>query len=476
MHRLKSSRKVILAFLITVLVGAILLWLPVSRTGASESVIFSQPVSGVSDSDSVTKGRIPKQLPVFGPALPGGAPASVALFTAASATCVTGLIVVDTGTYWSPFGQAVLLILFELGGIGTMTVVSLVGLSLRKVTSDTREIASQSLGGAPLGGVKRTVMAIIGFAAAVQVVFATILCLRLGLSGRASWPKSLFYGLFLSDSAFNNAGFTPWLNSVSAFDHDPVVLMSLAALIIIGGLGFPVWAILGIRGPHWWRLNMNARIVLFGTAFLIVAGTIVMALMEWNNPATLGNQGSGAKLLNAFFTAVSPRTAGFNSIDIAGESPATWLVTDVLMIIGAGPAGTAGGLKITTTAVVLATMWGEVRGAAAINILGLRLARSAQRQALSVFSLFAGLIWVAAFLIMLDTPWGLNRSLFEAISALGTVGLSTGITPYLPVEIQALLALLMLVGRLGPLTLATALGTRRRKLAYELPKDYPLIG
>lgn len=475
---LKSSRIVILAFLLTVLVGAFLLWLPVSRTGASENQILGMGESVISAPQSGLAPHEPQsQVPVWGPTLPGGAPASVALFTAASATCVTGLVVVDTGSYWSPFGQGVLLVLMELGGIGTMTVVSLVSLSLRHPTSDTREVAAQSLGGLPLGGMRRTVLSILLFSLGTQVIFGIILSLRLAFSPESgAWPLHVAHGFFLSISAFNNAGFAPWIDSVSGFSHDPVVLISLSLLIIIGGLGFPVWAVLRTRGFHWWRLNMNARIMLAGTAVLVLGGTVLIAALEWNNPATLANQDPGTKLLNAFFAAVSPRTAGFNSMNIGAQHASTWLVTDILMLIGGGPAGTAGGLKITTTAVVLATLWGEVRGADAINILGLRLARSAQRRALAVFSLFAGLIWAAVFLMIISTPYGLSRSLFEVTSALATVGLSTGITPLLPVQIQGLLVILMLVGRLGPLTLATALGARKRKIAYELPKDHPLIG
>lgn len=476
---LKPSRVVIVACLLTVLAGTLLLCLPAARTGASEDAILgsSPAIPAAAPSGMAPHENAPQKVPTWGFALAGGAPVSVALFTAVSATCVTGLVVVDTGSYWSPFGQTVLLGLMELGGIGTMTVVSLVSLALRRATSDTREVAAHSLGGVPLGGVKRTVAAILGFSLVVQVFFGVILALRLTVSGKAlDVGTAVFHGFFLAASAFNNAGFAPWADSVSCFNHDPVVLGSLAILILVGGLGFPVWAVLWARGPRWWRWNLNARIMLVGTVVLVLGGTVLIAALEWNNPATLGTQDPGTRILNAFFTAVSPRTAGFNAIDIAAQHPATWLVTDALMLVGGGPAGTAGGLKVTTTAVVLATLWGEVRGAGAINILGLRLARAAQRQALAVFSLFIGLVGVSVFLMVLSTPWGLSRSLFEVCSALATVGLSTGITPSLPVGNQTLLIVLMLVGRLGPLSIATAWGTRKSRLAYELPKDYPLIG
>lgn len=461
------GRKISAAFLITILVGTVLLMLPASRSGTAVAVTF----------DIVTPRTIPAGIPVCGPAFAGGAPLSVALFTAASATSVTGLIVVDTGSYWSAFGQAVILALIELGGIGTMTVVTLLASTLRKrATFEDRAIAKVWFGLTPRE-VRHSVAQIVVASFLLQLVFSLFNSLYLWFSGHATSPlQAVAHGVFLTGSAFNNAGFAPYVDSLMSFSADPFLLLSLAALIVIGGLGFPVWLVLYHNGLHWWKWGMTTRITLLGTAVAIVFGWVAITALEWHNPDTLGAMPVPERILNGLFSSVSPRTAGFNSLDISQQYPETWLITDGLMLIGGGPAGTAGGMKITTVTVVMATLWGEIRGAHAINILGWRLARSAQRQALAVFSLFSGLVAVGTFLLMLFTPFNLNQCLFEICSALGTVGLSTGITPMLPVAAQFMVVIFMILGRVGPLTLAAALATRKRPVAYELPRDHPLIG
>lgn len=461
------GRKISAAFLITILVGTVLLMLPASRSGAAVATSF----------DVVAPHAIPTGVPVFGPSFADGAPLSIALFTAASATSVTGLIVVDTGSYWSAFGQAVIFLLIELGGIGTMTMVTLFASALRKrATFEDRAIAKVWFGLTPRE-VRHSVGQIVVASLLLQLGFAFLNSLYLWFSGHATSPlQAMAHGVFLTGSAFNNAGFAPYQDSLMSFSTEPFLLLSLGALIVIGGLGFPVWLMLYRNGWHWWKWGMTTRIMLLGTAAAIVFGWVAITVLEWHNPHTFGAMPVPERLLNGLFSSISPRTAGFNSVDISQQYPETWLITDGLMLIGGGPAGTAGGLKITTAIVVMATLWGEIRGAHAINILGWRLARSAQRQALAVLSLFFGLVAVGAFLLMLFTPFNLNQCLFEICSALGTVGLSTGITPLLPVAAQFMVIIFMILGRIGPLTLAAALATRRRPVAYELPRDHPLIG
>lgn len=218
------------------------------------------------------------------------------------------------------------------------------------------------------------------------------------------------------------------------------------------------------------------RITLMDTAMLAAGSIMLMAVLEWGNPAALGAHHPDKKLLSAFFAAVFPRTAGFDAIGIGAQYSATWLVTGRLMPVGGGSAGTAGGLKVITTAVVLATLRDKVREAGVTNILGLRLAHAAQRQVLVVLSLFIDLVGTSVFLMALTIPWGPSHSLFEVCSTLTTVGLSTSITLSLPVVNQALLTTPMLVGRLGPLTIAAMWGARKYCLVYRLPEDYPLIG
>lgn len=447
--------------------GTFLLMLPISRSGAEVDTVFSL----------VAPHKVPYGIPVFGPAFPGGAPMSLALFTTVSASTVTGLVLVDTGTYWSFFGQGVILVLIELGGIGTMTIVTLVASALRKrATNEDRDLAKVWFGMSPRE-VRRSVFLIVAASLVLQFFFGVFNSLHLWLSGQITSPGlAVFQGFFLTGSAFNNAGFAPYEDSLMRYNGDPFLILSLGLLIIIGGLGFPVWLALFRQKMRWWKWSMHTRIMMLGTVFFLLIGWLFITILEWNNPETLGSMPIGDRLVNGFFASVSPRTAGFNSMDISAQNQETWVFTDILMLIGGGPAGTAGGLKITTFMVVLATLWGEVRGATAINILGLRLARSAQRQALAVFSLFTGLVAGGTFLMMLATPFNLSMSLFEVTSALGTVGLSTGITSELPILMQVMLVFFMIIGRIGPLTLAAAIAVRKRPIAYELPKDHPLIG
>ena len=456
-----------MAFLTTILVGTLLLMLPASRSGSEVALSYN----------FVSPAAAPSGVPVFGPSFPGGAPLSVALFTTVSASSVTGLIVVDTGSYWSVFGQTVILILIELGGIGTMTIVTLVASAIRKrATSQDRAIAKVWFGMNPRA-VRRSVGEIVAASLILQTIFAIFNSLYLWFSGHAQSPATaIFHGIFLTGSAFNNAGFAPYQDSLMSFSAEPILLVSLALLIIIGGLGFPVWLALYHDGWRWWKWSMHTRIMMLGTGIAILAGWVFITALEWRNPATLGSLPAPERVWNGFFASVSPRTAGFNSMDITSQKPETWLITDMLMIVGGGPAGTAGGLKITTITVVMTTVWGEIRGVQAINILGRRLARSAQRSALAVLTLFGAIVSLGTLLLMLLTPFTLSQCLFEVSSALGTVGLSTGITMSLPTAAQLMLIVFMIIGRIGPLTLAAALATRKRPVAYELPRDHPLIG
>jgi Trk-type K+ transport system membrane component len=221
---------------------------------------------------------------------------------------------------------------------------------------------------------------------------------------------------------------------------------------------------------------MNTRIVLAGTAVLLAGGTVYTALMEWENPGTLGPLDPASRVLASFFHSVQARTAGFNSVDVAQMHDETWLGTDVLMLIGGGPAGTAGGIKVTTFAVLFFIMWAELRGSGTVNVFGKRLSRAVHREAITVVLVAIGAVMAAVIAILAMTDLDLDRVLFEVVSAFGTVGMSTGITAVLPDAAQVILILLMFLGRLGPLTLGTALGFRERPVAYELPKERPAIG
>lgn len=400
-----------------------------------------------------------------------------ALFTAVSALCVTGLVVVDTQTYWSGFGQGVILALIQIGGFGVMTFASAVGfVVIRRYSLRTRLVAAAEVKSSGLAGIKSVVRGVVVISLILEATTALVLGIRFCTFYGYSPSQASWLGIFHAISSFNNAGFALYSDSMMRYAGDPVICLSMSAAIILGGLGFPV--IIQLRrhiwNPRLW--SMHTRLVVSGTVLLLTVGTVFIAALEWSNPKTLGSMDWPTKVLTAFFQSVQSRTAGFNSIDISAMHEATWFGMDALMFIGGGPAGTAGGIKITTFGVLLFIVIAELRGDAAVNIFGKRLARSVHRQAIAVAILAAALVTTCTGLLMLVTDYPLDALLFEAVSAFGTVGLSTGITAHLPPAGQLILVALMFIGRLGPITFASSLALRERRLLYELPKERPIIG
>jgi trk system potassium uptake protein len=409
---------------------------------------------------------------------PNGQATGVAsLFTAISALCVTGLTVVDTPTYWTPFGQAVILLLIQVGGFGVMTFASFIGIILsRRVSYLTRRTAAAETKALAFDDLRTLVGGVIRTSLLIELVAAVILSVRFAVGYGYSVGESIWLGVFHAISAFNNAGFALFSDSMIGFADDPIVTGTLCVAIVLGGLGFPVLVQLRRHGrtPRLW--NMNTRLVLAISATLLVSGWIYITLIEWNNPGTLGSLDVVHRLSAGLFQSVQTRTAGFNSVDIGALHPATLLGMDALMFIGGGPAGTAGGIKVTTFGVLLFIMLAEVRGDGVVNIFGKRLSRAVHRQAISVVLLSVFLVVAGAATIMLVSGLDLGPVLFETVSAFGTVGLSTGITAGLPPVGHAVLIALMFFGRLGPITFATALALRQREILYQLPKERPIIG
>ncbi|MCH1883374.1 potassium transporter TrkG [Agrococcus sp. ARC_14] len=407
----------------------------------------------------------------------GGASWIEALFTAVSAACVTGLTVVDTALFWTPFGQVVILLLIQLGGLGVMVFASLIGIVvLRRLTLGTRFTTAQEAHAGGIGDLRKLVLSIARIALLVEGSVAIVLWLRFWL-GRGEDPLyALWLGVFHAVSSYNNAGFALFSDNLMGFVDDPWILLPLAFATIVGGLGFPVIMQLLKHAPHPRRFSMHTWLVLVGTAALLVIGTLAIALLEWDNPGSLGAHPTGTRILDAFFHSVQTRTAGFNALDIGQFQPETLLVMDVLMFIGGGPAGTAGGIKITTFGVLAAIILAEVRGDPTVTFFGKRLSRAVHREAITVVLLSVGLCFAATLAIMLLTEIDHDRVLFEVVSAFGTVGLSTGITASVGTPSQLILVLLMFIGRVGPITVATTLALRPRRLQYELPKERPIIG
>ncbi len=415
-------------------------------------------------------------LPVASESGDGTAPLT-ALFTATSAVCVTGLVVVDTPGHFSAFGELVVLGSIQVGGLGIMTLASLLGLLVfRRLGLRTRMTAAAETKALGLGDVRRVLLSVIGFSLFFEGVTAVVLFLRWLVAYDEPVGRAAYLGVFHAVSAFNNAGFALYSDNLIGFVDDPVISLVLCLAVIAGGLGFPVLYELRreLGTPRTWTLH--TKMVVGTTLALLVVGPLAVTALEWSNDGTLGRLGVAGKLVAGFFLGVMPRTAGFNSIDYGQAEPATLLVTDILMFIGGGPAGTAGGIKVTTFVLLGFVMLAEVRGTPEVEAGRRRLPREVQRQALTVALAGVGLVMGGTVLLLVITGEALDAVLFEVVSAFATVGLSTGITPDVPPSGQVLLIALMFVGRLGPITLASALALRSRPTLYRLPEERPIVG
>ncbi|MFD0899457.1 TrkH family potassium uptake protein [Actinomadura sediminis] len=400
-----------------------------------------------------------------------------ALFTATTAVCLTGLITQDTGTHWSLFGELVIMGLMQVGGLGLMTVATLFGILLSgRVGLRARMAAQVETKTLQMTDVRRVVRNVVLFSLTCEAVVAVVLACRLALGYGESWGRAAYLGAFHAVSAFNNAGLTLWPDSISGFVGDPWICIPICAAVVIGGLGFPVVFELARRWrrPRSW--SILTRVTVGTTTVLFVLGAFVLTALEWNNPDTLGTRPRPTRWLAGIVLSVMPRSGGFNSVDTSAMRPESWLMTDVLMFIGGGSAGTAGGIKVTTFGLLAFVLWAEMRGDAHVNVGNRRLPVGTPRQAMAIVLLSAGLMTVATIVLMALTDYSLDRVLFEVVSACATVGLSTGITGDLPLSGEVMLVVLMFVGRIGPLTLATALALRKRTRRYELPEERPIVG
>jgi potassium uptake TrkH family protein len=417
-----------------------------------------------------------------------------ALFTATSAVCVTGLVVVDTGSHWSGFGQVVIMVLFQVGGLGFMTLASLIVLAVSRRLGIRATLATQTeRRSLSLGDVRSVLKGVAVVTLIIEASVWLMLTVRFMTTYHYSLGKALWHGLFHAVSAFNNAGFGLYSDSLVQFASDPLVTIPIMVAIIIGGLGFPVMVDLyrHLRTPQRIRLHMHltlhSRLTLVVTGILLAAGLFVVLLFEWRNPATLGPMSLPEKGLAGVFSAVTPRTAGFNVIETGDMTNEGLLSTIVLMFIGAGSAGTSGGIKVGTFALIGLVILSELRGRPDVVAFGRRIPQALQRQATTVAALSMGVVVVTtlamlasfSYLTPREVPEGevqMIHALFESTSAFGTVGLTTGITGALPPVSELLLVGTMLIGRVGPATLGAALVLRRRPVQYRYPEEGPIIG
>ena len=399
-----------------------------------------------------------------------------ALFTSTSAVCVTGLAVVDTGAHYSSFGQGVILFLMQIGGFGFMTGATLLLLAFgRRLGLREKILVRESLGVERLGGLVPLVMGIAVFTLVVESLAAVIFYAR--FSSQSPPSTAAWQSIFHAVSAFNNCGLDIFrdFRSLTGYQGDPWVLLTTAALIILGGISFIV--VIDVFGARRFnRLALDTKIVLTTTLALLALGTIVILVTEFNNEATLGPMSWPQKVLDAFFQSVTPRTAGFNVIAIGSMASFSLFFTIMLMFVGGASGSTAGGIKVNTFGMLLATVWSTIRGKEHPGAFGREFRAQQIHRALTVAMLSLGLVGIVTLVLTITEKTDFIKVLFETVSAFGTVGLSTGITPGLSLAGKLIITFTMFAGRLGPLTLALSLVQSQQPSAYRYPQGDVRIG
>lgn len=404
------------------------------------------------------------------------APFVDALFTAASAVCVTGLTTVPTGTYWSPLGQVIILAGIKVGGLGVMTLASLLGIAVsRRIGLTQKLLTASETRSAGLGEVGSLLRVVIITATALELTIALILVPRFLTLGE-SFGQALWHGVFYAISSFNNAGFVPTAEGLAPHAGDWWLGLPIVVGVFIGSLGFPVILNIAQRRRDVERWSLHSKLTLVTSSLLVVVGAVLIGTFEWRNPDTFGALDLPGKILAALFAGVMPRSGGFSTIDTEQMHEATWLLTDALMFVGGGSASTAGGIKVTTLAVMLLAILAEARGDRDVEAFGRRIPRETLRLAVAVMFVGATTVLVSTLVMLEITRESLDIVLFEVLSAFATVGLSTGLSADLPDEGKYVLSLLMFVGRTGTMTFAAALALRDRRRVIRYPEERPIIG
>jgi len=406
-----------------------------------------------------------------------GLPFLNALFTATSATCVTGLVVVDTADTFSLFGELVIISLIQIGGLGFMTFATFLFLLLgKKISLKERLLLKEAFNNETLSGMVRLVKRILLFTAIIEISGGLILGIRFSFD--MPLGRALYYGFWHAVSIFNNAGFDLMgeFNSLTAYVEDPVVVLTICSLITLGGLGFIVLnELYDFRNTR--RLSVHSKIVLIMTYILTLGGTILILLFEYNNPNTLEPLSPFGKLLGALFQSVTPRTAGANTLPIGDMTISSLFLIIFLMYIGAGSGSTAGGIKVSTVAVLFATAWSQIKGKEDVVIYKRRVMIETILKAFTVaLAGFLIVTMVTMLLTITESGHAFIMYLFEAASAFGTVGLSMGLTPDLSSIGRIIIICTMFAGRLGPLTVAIAISSRQKPDPVRHPKGNIMIG
>ena len=442
--RLRPAQIIVLCFFSLISVGTILLMLPISTHN------------------------------------PGGAPFETALFTATSAVCVTGLIIEDTAQYWTSFGQTVIILLIQIGGMGVVTIgVILMMFSGRKIGIRQRWIMQESISAPHVGGIVRMTGMILFTTMLVELTGAVFMAFR--FIPQYGLGRGLWFSVFHAISAFCNAGFDlmgvngePFV-SMTSYSSDPLVCLTLAALILIGGLGFMTWKDIKEYKFKFVRYSLQSKLILFTSALLIVGGFIFMFFYEFGQPQW-DYMSTGERATAAIFQTISPRTAGFNTVDLNNLSAGGKIITILLMLVGGAPGSTAGGFKITTLAVVILCIRATYQGRENASAFGRRVSSQSMRNAAAIFTLYLLLFLTAGIFISCYDKVPLMSALFETSSAIATVGLSLGITPGLSTISHFILICLMFFGRVGGLTLIYAVASGAGADGSRFPQEPVAIG
>lgn len=401
-----------------------------------------------------------------------------AVFVAVSAVTVTGLVTVNTAEHWSFFGEAVILAAIQTGGLGIVTLAALLTKAVtRQLGVRSKLLAQQSLGvdAQRLGEVGNLLRTVVVTTLTLELALAVFLIPRF-IIVEESWTEGLWHGVFYAVSAFNNAGFVSHADGLAAYTTDLWILIPLMAGVFIGSLGFPVFVVFRAVGWNIREWNLHTRLTVSVSLILLVLGAILWAAMEWSNENTIAAMSPGEKILNAIFASVMMRSGGFNLVDTAASNTVTLLSTDALMFAGGGSASTAGGIKVTTLAILFLAIVAEARGTKNVSVFTRTIPEDALRVAISVTFLGATIVLVGTGMLMVITDAPMDRILFEVIAGFATCGLSVGLSPELPPEGKYILAALMFAGRLGPITFAAALALRQRDQLYRYPDERPIIG
>ncbi|OIO72548.1 MAG: hypothetical protein AUJ85_09735 [Elusimicrobia bacterium CG1_02_37_114] len=395
------------------------------------------------------------------------------VFTAASAVCVTGLTTVDIGSTFSFIGQLIILLFIQIGGLGYMTLATIVALFIGKINLKERMVVKEVVDPFTFEGLAGFLKGVLKITLAIEFIGAIILSLC--FYSKFPIAKAVYYGIFHSVSAFCNAGFSLFSDNLASFNHNWSVILVMSLLIIIGGLGYVVLSEL-IQGKKWRNFSLHTKIVLSTTGILIIFGTVIIFALESGNPETIGKFSFGDKILNSYFQSVAPRTAGFNTIPTSSLFISSIFLTMVLMFIGASPGGTGGGIKTSTFSVLVMSFLSTIRGERQPNIFGRRVTADIIIKSIAVFIGATFVITFISFLLVLIEKKGFINIMFETISAFGTVGLSRGITSDLTGAGKLLIIITMLVGRVGPLTLGAAILYNEEKDMFRYPEEKVLVG